>query len=129
MALVPFPDSTAAVARVAAVELVRDSLGLADSDDGRATALRLGEVAAALVERYDNCSAGLWRSTPQAILDEAALRVAGWLSDTPSANLDSLNVGRALSLKFEPSMRSALRNSGAMNLLSAWREHCAGVVE
>ena len=78
-----------------AVELVRETLGLADSEDGRATALRLGQVGAALVGRYDNCWRTRSRMTPDAILDEAVLRVASWLNDTPAAKRASA-FGRSL---------------------------------
>ena len=128
MALVPFPDSTTTAARLVAVELVRETLGLADSEDGRATALRLGQVGAALVGRYDNCWDSRSRKTPDAVLEEAVLRVAAWLNDSPSAPVQALSVGRAVSFKFDATMRNALRNSGAMDLLSAWRQHGAGVL-
>ena len=128
MALVPFPDSTTTAARLVAVELVRETLGLADSEDGRETALRLGQVGAALVGRYDNCWRTLSRKTPQAVLDEAALRVAGWLKDSPAANVQALSVGRSVAFKFDSTARNALRNSGAMDLLSGWRQHGAGVL-
>ena len=123
MDLVPFPASTAAVARAAALALIRGAVGLADDAEGNATALRLGLVGSALVARYVNDD-----ETPAAILDEAVLRVAAWLNDTPSANVAALSVGRAVSFKFDSTARSALRNSGAMSLLSSWRQHGAGVV-
>ena len=164
MALVPFPASTAVVARAAAVALIRGALGLAtnaeriatDAEENatdaeriaadaeriaadaeriatdaerNATALRLGEVASALVGRYDNCTGARSRMTPEAVLDEAVLRVAGWINDTPAANVQSLSVGRAVSFKFDATMRNALRSSGAMDLLSGWRQHDAGIVE
>ena len=147
MALVPFPDSTAVVARAAAVALIRSALGLglavdvdenaddaddadgnARGDDGNATALRLGQVSSALVGRYDNCWDTGSRRTPDAVLDEAVLRLASWLNDTPAANVQALSVGRAVSFKFDSTARNALRNSGAMDLLSAYRQHGAGVL-
>ena len=144
MALVPFPASTAVVARAAAVALIRSALGLglavdvdenaddadgnARGDDGNATALRLGQVSSALVGRYDNCWDTGSRRTPDAVLDEAVLRVAAWLNDSPAANVQTLSVGRAVSFKFDSTARNALRNSGAMDLLSGWRQHGAGVL-
>ena len=126
MALVPFPASTAVVARAAAVALIRSALGLglavdvdenaddadgnARGDDGNATALRLGQVSSALVGRYDNCWDTGSRRTPDAVLDEAVLRVAAWLNDSPAANVQALSVGRAVSFKFDSTARSALRS-------------------
>ena len=123
MALVPFPTAVATVSRAAAMELLRVELGLGYSDEDKAIALRLGQAAAALVGRYDNNSDS---PTPQAILDEAALRVAAWLFDTPKVNVRSVDTG-AVKLDYL-SKRNALRSSGAMDLLSAWRMHGAGVV-
>ena len=127
MALVPFPASTAVVARAAALALIRGALGIADDDEGNALALRLGLVSSALVARYLNDSDSE-APTPNEIKDEAALRVAGWLNDTPAANVQALSVGRAVSFKFDSTMRNAMRNSGALSLLSSWRQHGAGVL-
>ena len=124
MALIPFPKPTANVTRAAALALIRLELGLPDNDEGNAVALRLGEAASALICRYDNSDDD--ESTPQAILDEAALRVAAWLLDTPKVNIRSVDTG-AVKLDYL-SKRNALRSSGAMDLLSAWRMHGAGVV-
>ena len=125
MAIVPFPKPTATVTRAAALALIRLELGLPDNDEGNAVALRLGEAASALICRYDNSDDD--ESTPQAILDEAALRVAAWLLDpSTKVNIRSVDTG-AVKLDYL-SKRNALRSSGAMDLLSAWRMHGAGVV-
>lgn len=80
-----------------------------------AVANRLHAVATAAVERY----AG---GAPPAVLDEALLRVAGYLfADEPAAKvLRRLEVPDALNIELR-TPGSALRLSGAAALLSPWR--------
>ena len=75
---------------------------------------RLLPVAYALVERFAP-------GAPQAIKNEGAIRLAGWLNQSPSGDLAPTGVG-PISLEWRPSVaRNALRNSGAIGLLAPWR--------
>ena len=85
-----------------------------------AMAERLHPVAVALVERYAP-------DAPEDIQNEATIRVAGWLYETPSSGVRSEAVGD-ISTTWTPSMTSALRASGAMALLSPWKVRRGGVV-
>ena len=87
--------------------LTDDSLATAIRADAT-TAARLRPVAVAVIERYAP-------DAPDAVKDEAAVRVAGYLLDQPPAPAGD---GHA----------AALRNSGAAALVSQWRVRRAGVV-
>ena len=83
-----------------AVELRLSVDGL-DLDDAQATVLtRLVSVANSLVGSYA-------ASAPDAVKDEAAIRVGAYLFDVPA--------GKGMA------MASALANSGAQSLLAMWR--------
>ena len=84
------------------------------------TATRLLAVSSALVERFAP-------RAPGSISNEAAIRTAGWLSEQPSAAIRSETEGD-ITTSYSPSMISALRNSGAMSLLSPWKIRRAGVI-
>ncbi|MCY4498408.1 MAG: hypothetical protein OXC14_14105 [Rhodospirillaceae bacterium] len=86
----------------------------------QALADRLYPVAVALVERYAP-------DAPEAIQNEATIRCAGWLSETPSSGVRSESIGD-ISTSWSPSMTGALRSSGAMSLLSPWKQRRAGAV-
>ena len=86
-----------------------------------AMAERLHPVAVALVERYAP-------DAPEDVANEAVIRVAGWLYESPSSGVRSESVGD-ISTSWSPNMTSALRHSGAMALLSPWKVRRAGAVD
>ena len=112
--LSPWPSSPAAL--TAATAALAAALGEDDDD----TTQRLGETAAALVERYAP-------GAPQAIRNEAVIRCAGWLRQAPTYGARSESEGE-ISTSFTPSATGALRASGAMGLLSSWKVRRAGVL-
>ena len=112
--LSPWPTTPAALA--AATEALGRSLGEDDDD----VTHRLGEAAAALVERHAP-------GAPQAIRNEAVIRCAGWLREAPAAGVRAESMGD-ISTTFAPSMTGALRASGAMGLLGPWRVRRAGAI-
>ena len=83
------------------------------------TAARLLAVATELVTRYAP-------SAPHAISNEAAIRTAGWLAEQPSAAITSEGEGD-IRTSYAPTMQSALRHSGGMSLLTAWKVRRAGL--
>ena len=115
MALSPWPTTPAALATATA------TLGAALGESDEATTQRVGATAAALVERYAP-------DAPDAIKCEAVIRCAGWLLDAPSAGIRRESVG-PLDSSYSPAMTGALRSSGAMGLLTAWKVRRAGVIK
>ena len=103
----------------AATEALAAALGL-DATADAAEVQRLGAAAAALVEKYAS-------GAPEAIKDEAVIRCAGWLRESPSSGARSESEGE-IRTSFSPAMTGALRASGAMGLLSAWKVRRAGAV-
>ena len=86
----------------------------------QALADRLLPVAKALVERYGPAA-------PDSVANEATIRCAGWLADTPGASLQSEQYGD-VEVSWSTSQLSALRHSGAMALLSPWKVRRGGLV-
>ena len=86
----------------------------------QALADRLHPVAVALVGRYAPAA-------PDAVANEAAIRCAGWLADKPSASLQSERFGD-VEISWATGQLSALRHSGAMALLSAFKVRRAGAI-
>lgn len=118
MALTPWPaDPNSEAAILAAAEL-RAVLG--DNNIDVVILRRIGASASAMVERFAP-------GAPQAVRDEAFVRVAGWLLDAPSSGLRATREGD-VETSFTPSMQSALRASGAMAILTAWKVRRAGVI-
>ena len=114
-ALSPWPDTPMALAgATACLKAVLDPA----LDDARVQAL--GATAAALVERYAP-------GAPQPIRNEAVTRCAGWLHGQPAASVRSEAQGE-ISTAYAPTMQSALRHSGAMALLTAWKVRRAGAI-
>ena len=101
-----------------AVSLTASQLADAGKMD-TATATRLLPVVTALVEEAGP-------QAPVAVQDEAVIRCAGWLAESPSGIL----VSQADSVGIvAPRSPSAMRASGALSLLSPWVNHHAGRVE
>ena len=88
-------------------------------DNSRAAQLLLS--ASAIVNRYANSD------TPDGVLNEAALRCAGWLALQPFASVRRDDQG-GVSTNYAPNLHSALRNSGGMALLSPFRKRRAGAI-
>ena len=84
------------------------------------TATRLLAVVTELVNRYA-------ADAPHAISNEAAIRTTGWLAEQPSAAITSETEGD-IRTSYAPSMQSALRHSGAMSLLSPWKNRRGGTI-
>lgn len=85
-----------------------------------AEATRLLSVATELVNRYAS-------GAPDSMLNEAVIRVAGYLSDQPSSARTRSIVG-PISESYRADHLSALRNSGAMALLSPWKVRRGGAI-
>ena len=116
MALSPWPSRTATASLAAAIAELGAALG---EDDEHVTA-RVGAAAASLVERFAP-------DAPDPIKCEAVIRCAGWLREAPAYGARAESVGD-VSTTFTPSMTGALRASGAMGLLSAWKQRRAGLI-
>ena len=116
MVLAPWPARTATASLAAAIAELGAALGEADDT----VTARLGATAAALVQRYAP-------DAPEPIKCEAVIRTAGWLREAPSYGARSESEGE-ISTGFTPSATSALRASGSMALLTAWKIRRAGAL-
>ena len=92
----------------------------AETGSDSATAERLLAASVALIEKYGS-------NAPEAIENEAALRISGYLFGQPKASIRAESVG-SVSLEYAPSRQSALRHSGAMALLSPFLMRRAGSI-
>ena len=131
--LSPWPTTPAALA--AARTCLREALGSTvpdgyDPDDSSTPQPRvsdaridaLGSTAAAIVERYGSAA-------PQAVKNEAVIRLAGWIKQATSSDIIPNSVGD-ITFTWRPTIsRNALRSSGAMGLLSPWHRPRAMVLE
>ena len=90
-----------------------------------AVAERLLQVVTDLVETYAPLG-------PESVQNEAAIRAAGWLADSPPSSIartDAVTGSVETEIEYGPALRySALRASGAMGLLSGWKQRRAGVI-
>ena len=86
------------------------ALRLGDSDQELAEATRLLDYAAEAVSRYLRTA---YAATPEAVVNEAVIRLAAYLYDRP-------NAGRGMAYA------NALRNSGTGAILLPYRVHRAG---
>lgn len=118
--LSPWPTTPAALA--AAIAYLRaNCAGRTSNDD--ATAGQLGEAAAALIEREAP-------GAPQAVKNEAAVRVIGYLSEAAFGGvIRETSVGNKAA-EYTPFNQQAaiFRNSGAKGLLSPWKVRNAGAI-
>ena len=120
--LSPFPGATMTAQRPDAIACIKASIaGGAKLTDDRAAAL--GETASALVERFAP-------DAPQAVRNEAVIRVAGWIHSREPRPTQGITVG-GIRMDFRERFYSpdALRNSGARSLLTPWRTRRALPVE
>ena len=112
--LSPFPGTIMTAQRPDAIACIKASIaGGASLTDDRAAAL--GETASELIERFAP-------DAPQAVRNEATIRVAGWLHAREPKPMQGITVG-GMRLDFRERHYSpdAMRNSGARTLLQPWR--------
>ena len=88
-------------------------------DDTRAA--EVGELAAALIERYAP-------GAPAAVKDEAAIRFAGYLSQSSSFGAIRKGGVGPLSVEYIANHAAMFRNCGASSLLTHWKIRRAGVI-
>ena len=109
--------------RPAAIACIKVSIaGGASLTDDRAAAL--GETASALVERFAP-------DAPQAVKNEAVIRIAGWIRarEPKPVQAVTLNSGFRLDFRERFFAPNAMTNSGARSLLLPWRVRRALLVE
>lgn len=109
--LSPWPTTPAAVQ--AATTALAAAVGCSE-----AVGCRLGPAVAELVQQYAS-------GAPAAIKTESVIRCAGWLYAS-KPGLRKVGIS-SLDLEFSGG-QSALRNSGAMSLLSAFKVRRAGKI-
>ena len=109
--LSPFPPTTSAAARTAAITLIKSQCGgRAVADD---IACRLGEAAAELVEGYAP-------SAPQSLKNEACIRWCGYAAQAQFGQVSQMSAG-SLQQSFAATNADAFRRSGAAGLLTRYR--------
>ena len=113
-ALVPWPGTAEARTELKA------GINAPNLSDDRTDAL--GSTAAEIVERYAS-------GAPQPVKNEAAIRLAGWLQVSAKGDIIPTGIG-GITFSWRPTIgRNALRQSGAMGLLSLWHRPRAMVLE
>jgi len=85
--------------------------------------LARAEAAIALADRYAP-------DAPASLRDEAAIRAAAWIRDCEPgfARRSLADAGSSLDTEYRPSTAGALRASGGMGLLTAWRVRRVGAI-
>ena len=116
--LSPWP--TTAIGHAAAIVRLKEQIeGRAAYSDESAEAL--GRAAAAIVNEYAP-------GAPQAVKDEACIRLAGYWAQSDFGGVESeTSVGDKKASYFRPPP-SAFRYSGAMGMLTRWKVRRAGVI-
>ena len=120
MALSPFPTSSQAATRTAAIsKLRRRASGLRNADDEKIA--ELGEAAAAVIEEYAP-------GAPQAVKDEAAIRYVGYIAQAPPGSIQKIGLPD-IDVEFRQAPpASAFQLSGARALLTRWKIRRAGAI-
>ena len=117
--LSPWPPVTSVVAREAAIARLKAVVaGRAASSDEEAN--HLGMVASAEVEAYAP-------DAPQAIKDEAVIRLAGYFAGADFGGVAKEDIGPR-NVTYSTNQAGAFYRCGAAGLLSRWRVRSAGVV-
>ena len=121
IALSPFPPESATMDRAAAIVRLKKSIeGRASYSDDETAGL--GEAASAMIEREAPAA-------PQAVKDEATIRLAGYWAQSDYGGVESeTSVGGKAASYFRPPV-SAIRYSGVKAMLSPWKIRRAGVIK
>ena len=85
-------------------------------------ATRLLTVCTEVVERYAP-------DAPEAIQNEACIRVAAWLWQSSASGVVEVKRGERAFMHYRPSLTGALRSSGAMSLLRPYKPVGVGICE
>ena len=93
------------------VDELSAALRLGASVEETAEATRLLTYATTAITRH--LGAATYATTPEAVVNEAVVRLCGYLFDSPTANAGT-------------SFANAIRNSGAAAMLLPYRVHRAG---
>ena len=117
VALSPWPTTPVALANATARLKAAVQGAAADSDERAAV---LGAAASAAIERYAP-------GAPQAVRDEATVRMAGYLAQSDFGSVVKESIGPQ-DVEYAVNHANAFRNSGAAGLLSRWRVRRAGAV-
>ena len=118
-ALSPWPATTTPTQRAAAIARLKAAVaGRAATSDEAACAL--GELAAARVEKEAP-------GAPQAVKDEAVIRLSGYWAQADYGTVRKEDIG-PMSREHVTNHANAWRNCGAAGLLAPWRVRRAGVV-
>ena len=118
MSLSPWPDGTDQPVLNYAISVLKDAIS---PGSGNEYIRRLGSTCSAIIEKYAS-------EAPEAVREESLIRLAGYLHETgergnygalrdKSIDADPVKIGKT----FNPAP-GAFRRSGAMSLLSPWRE-------
>ena len=121
--LSPFPGLTMTTQRPAAISCLKASIsGGSSLNDDRVASL--GETASAVVERFAP-------DAPQAVRNEAVIRVAGWMHARRPNPLQSIALSSGMRMDFRERFfaPNAMTNSGARSLLMPWRVRRALPIE
>lgn len=116
MALSPWPTTPAALA--AATATLKAAIAGDSASD--AEVQRVGAVASVLVEREAP-------DAPDAIRDEALIRMAGYLLGSDFGGVREEEIGPRR-VEYAPNHGMAFRHSGAKALLAPWRVRRAGAI-
>ena len=116
VALSPWPSD--AEARLAACSRLADEVGGRAEDRGAADGI--GAAASALVEREAP-------GAPQAVKDEATIRVAGYLSQSDFGGIRREEEGPR-NVEYALNHAGMFRQSGAKGLLAPWKTRRAGAI-
>ena len=110
----PTPEPVPEPVPVVTADTLVEAVGLTAAE-----AERLAPVVTVMVDRYAP-------SAPLVLRAEAAIRIAGWLVDSPASNLRGSTIG-PVSYDFAPSQRGAMLHSGAKAILYPYRVKSAGL--
>ena len=133
MQSVPYPTDPAAEAELlehlarqfiprAADELDATPPVFEFKNDERDRLQTVAKTAAELVTKY----LGTGNTCPQSVKDEAAIRAIGWMIERPSYGLTAATHWSGSSRTYDA--KGCLRGSGAMSILSPFKERRAGVI-
>ena len=101
---------------------LRFAVGAGDGAEETARLASLKAAAEAMITKY----LGAVTSVPDAIVEEATIRIVGYLIESRPDNVTSSSVGQT-ARRWAPSRQSAFRHSGALALLRGYKSRRAGI--